>query len=256
MNLPSLFDLDLKAIAERPLEPMTVAVVDSGVDATHPVLANRVSEAWSIESKGGEQMIVPRKVPENGDVYGHGTAVAGIVGQVAPNAKILDIRISDGNNRSTGEALLAGFRLAVDQRARVINLSLACSAKFSVELHQLCETADRNNQVVVAAKRNMPLVDNGFPAEFSSCISVDCGLFASPFEIAYRFTPPIEFVAWGQEVRALAPGGGYTVHTGTSFATPMVSGLCALLAGIDPTIRPFEIKSILKFLAKQIDRKS
>ena len=237
MDLRAALELNLRALGERPLAPVVVSVVDSGVDGTHPELRGRVAAALRVQD-GPEGPIARAQSPDAGnDVYGHGTAVAGIVAAVAPNARIHDIRVLDERNQATGEA-------------RVINLSLACRARFAPELHQLCERAYRRNQVVVAAKRNMPLVDQGFPAELSACISVDRERYASPFDLGYRPTPPIEFVGRGVDVPAPAPGGGFQVVTGTSFATPAVSGLCALLLGIAPELRPFEVKAVLKGLAR------
>jgi len=195
---------------------------------------------------------VEETVPENADVYGHGTAVSSIIAGLAPNTRIMDIRVLDDNNVGTGEALLAGFRFAVEQKARVINMSLAARAKFAAPLHSLCETAYRQNQIVVAARRNMPLVgDDGFPAELSSCIGVDIGKFPSLFIIKFLGDQPIEFVAHGEEVKVAAAGGGYTTMTGTSFATPVVSGLCALLVGAWPDLHPFDVKSLLRAFSKR-----
>ena len=117
-------------------------------------------------------------------------------------------------------------------------MSLAATAEFAAALHALCETAYYQNQVVVAAKRNMPLVDNGFPAEFSSCIGVDNRAFPSPF--VFRFMPGqvIEYAAHGTGVAVAAPGGGYSTKTGTSFATPTISGICARHAGRLPGYAP------------------
>jgi subtilisin family serine protease len=149
-------------------------------------------------------------------------------------------------NVGAGNALLRGFEHAVDLGARVINLSLAATAKFAGPLAQLCEKAYRRNQLVVASRRNMPLADNGFPAELSTCISVDVGRFDTALKVEFQEDHIVEFVGHGEDVKVAAAGGGYTTMTGTSFATPAVSGLCALLVGAHPSLRPFDIKSLLR----------
>jgi len=106
-------------------------------------------------------------------------------------------------------------------------------------------------QVVVAARRNMPLNDNGIPAEFSSCIGVDSDRFASPFAFRFRSHHPIECTAQGEEVTVAVPGGRYSVQGGTSFATPTVTGLCTLLLGAEPELEPFEVKSLLKAMVHE-----
>jgi subtilisin len=223
-------------------------VIDSGIDAAHPLLAGRVVSAWSVEAAGEGQPPQVKAAPPgaNNDAYGHGTGVAGIIAQIAPNARLTDVRVLDSSNRGSGEALVEGFRWAVQQRLRLVNLSLACKARFAPQLHRLCEQAYQQNQIVIAAKRNMPLTDSGFPAEFSSSISVDLERFESPFVLEYRPDETIEYAAHGVEVLTAAPGGGYTRLTGTSFATPTVTGLVALLVGRFPDLRPFEVKSALK----------
>ena len=168
---------NLKALRRRRLAPVQVAVVDSGIDATHPALRGRVAGAWRVVQRGKAVRVVKVRRPRNNDVFGHGTAAGGIVAAIAPNARLLDIRVLDERNLGSGPALLAGFGQAIATGARLINLSLACVAQYAPQLHELCERAYRRSQIVVAARRNMPLADNGFPAEFSSCISVALGDF-------------------------------------------------------------------------------
>jgi subtilisin len=96
----------------------------------------------------------------------------------------------------------------------------------------------------------MSVCDDGFPAELSSSIGVDLGNFLSQFHLKFRPDHAIEFIAHGEDVTVAAAGGGYTTMTGTSFATPAISGICALLVGAFPDLRPFEVKSILRWFAE------
>ena len=240
----------LEKLRARRLEPVRVAVVDSGIDATHRDLAGRVDEAWRIATGKDGVKVVRGRLGRNNDAFGHGTGVAGIIAQIAPNARIIDVRVLDEHNAATGDALLKGFSLAIEREACLINLSLACRAAYAVPLHALCEKAYQHNQIVIAAKRNMPLQDDGFPARLSSCIGVDVAAFPSPYMLRFLRWPPVEFAARGDRVVTAAAGGGYTSMTGTSFATPTVTGLCALLVGAFPDLRLFEIKTVLKDLAE------
>ncbi len=236
-------------LRRRRREPVTVAVVDSGIDGTHPQLAGRIVRAVQVTPQGRQQRVIESPVPSNQDVYGHGTAVASIICKLAPNARILDVRVLDAENVCTGDTLIAGFRWAVESRARIINMSLAANARFAAALRQLCDAAYRQNQLVVAARRNMPLTDQGFPAEVATCIGVDIKKLRSQFELIFQDNHIIEFAAHGEGVVVAAAGGGHTTMTGTSFATPAVSGLCALLVGAYPDLRPFEVKSVLRAFA-------
>lgn len=233
-------------LARRSLAPVTIAVLDSGIDGTHPDLVGRVIDAVRVELVDGKPMIVQGSASQNNDSYGHGTAVASIACKVSPNAKIVDVKVLGEGKLGTGAALIVGLRWAIQQKISVVNMSLAASAEFAARLHALCEQAYRQGQVIVAATRNMPLADHGFPAELSSVVSVDQGKLDSLYRLYYRRAHPIEYVAHGDEVAVAAAGGGYTTKTGTSFATPAVSGLCALWLGAFPELRPFEVKALLK----------
>lgn len=237
-----------ESLSTTTLEPVEVAVIDSGVDGSHPDFAGRIAVAFRVETIEGK--VVSREVAqgENNDTFGHGTGVASIITRLAPNARVVDIRVL-GATQSTGAMMLEGLRLAVARRCPVINMSLAATANMAQPLFALCETAYRLGLVVVASKRNMPLADNGFPAEFSSCVAVDSAHLPSELAVRYRAGDPIEFVAHGEEVVVAAPGGGYTTKTGTSFATPAISALCARMRGAHPELRPFEIKTLLKTLS-------
>lgn len=245
--LREALDTPLAALSSRELIPIEVAVIDSGVDATHPDLVGRVSDAFQtrLEDGRGEVVAVPQDT--NNDTYGHGTAVAGIITAIAPNARIVDVRVLGDRNLGAGLALVAGLQSVLLRDTPLINMSLAASSEFSPALNRLCERAYRRQRVVVASKRNMPLQDDGFPAEFSSCISVDNNTFPNPpFDLRFRARNAIEFAAHGVDVRVPAPGGGHTTKTGTSFATPTVTGICALLLGAFPSLVPFEVKTVLK----------
>ncbi len=246
LSLHTLLGTRLEQLPRRNLAPVTVAVVDSGIDATHPQLAGRILRAARVQPAGRSQRVVRVAVPRNADAYGHGTAVASIICKIAPNAQILDIRVLDPENVCSGETLIAGFRYAVDSSARLINMSLAASAKFAPPLRALCETAYRRNQLVVASRRNMPLTDEGYPAEVAVCVGVGSAKFASQLQVAFQRDRIIEFTAHGEAVVVAAPGGGETTMTGTSFAAPAVTGICALLLGACPDLCPFDLKSLLR----------
>jgi subtilisin family serine protease len=221
-------------------------VVDSGIDASHPDLKDRVAASFCVEP--GENGPEWREVPlgSNNDVFGHGTSVGGTIARIAPNARLIDIRVLGTMNSGTAACFVRGLKEAVQRKWPVLNLSLALSAKFAAEARPLCETAWHQGQVIVSAKRNMPVDDLGLPAEFATSISVDTA--ALPDSRYIRFVPGniIEFVALGENVTVPVPGGGYTTVSGTSLATPVISGLCAVMLGAFPGLLPFEVRSVLK----------
>jgi subtilisin family serine protease len=230
-----------EALVERAREPVAVAVIDSGVDMSHPDLAERVARSLRIEKR--ETMEI--ELGTNNDAFGHGTAVAGIISRIAPNARIIDIRVLHPGNIGTGDDLVSGLHLMVRERVPLINMSLAAPARFVPQLSTLCERAFYQNQIVVAARRNVPITDEGYPAEFSTCLGVESGNFVDPLALCYRVGKIIELEAHGEHVPVLKAGGGYTTLTGTSFATPAITGICALLLGAFPDLLPFEVRTLL-----------
>jgi hypothetical protein len=192
--------------------------------------------------------------PGTHDESGHGTAVASIIARIAPNAQIVDLRIAENEQEGRGEALLAGLRAAWERRSRVVNVSLACERRFLSALSELCEAAHFRNQVVVGAERNTPTLEKGLPAELATCIGVTCDRSADSQALRFRRNHRIEFSAAGRDVAVAAPGGSYSVRTGTSLAAGAVAGMCALLVGAHPELTPFEVKAILRAMAERNPR--
>lgn len=226
-----------------------VAVIDSGVDALHPELAGKVVRSCVVR-KNAEGHIVCDEIPvdESVDNFGHGTAVAGCVAGVAPDVEIIDIKVLNEYNACTGDILIAGLEWALAQGIRLINMSLATSKQQWIQgLFRLAEQAYIQNSIIVASRRNVG--DLGCPAMFSSVISVDRESYTDPYQLGYRTNNMIEYDARGTEIEVLAPGGGHAVQTGTSFATPHITGMVALLLEKFPEINAPEAKAMLKAMA-------
>jgi len=246
VNLSEALRTELSSLREHELVPVEVAVLDTGIDSSHPDLRDRVSRAFEVERVGRRFRVAQRPVPANNDRLGHGTGVSSTIAAVAPNAHLVDIQVSAADQVGSGDALLAGLRFALERGFPLLNMSLACHRKLLAPLTELCEFAYFRNQVIVAARRNMPLIDNGIPAELSSCIGAEGDRFPTPYELRFRDRHPIEFGAHGDGIVVAAPGGKYTLQTGTSYATSTLTGLCALILGAFPGLTPFELKSALK----------
>ncbi|TWP50618.1 S8 family serine peptidase [Lentzea tibetensis] len=213
-----------------------VAVIDSGVDATHPAVG---PVAGAVLVDGRELVEGPHD-----DAFGHGTACAGIIRRTAPDAEIYSVRVLGTSLSGTGNALLTGLRWALDQGVHVINLSLSTKRReYAAALHELADRAYFGNTVLVAAVNNVPAVS--YPAEFSSVISVAACPGDDPFLVRYNPSPPVEFGAPGIGVRVPWPGGGTVTATGNSFAAAHISGLVARILSKHPGLTPFQLKSIL-----------
>lgn len=227
-----------------------VAVVDSGVDNEHPAVAGRVSR-WmglSLDEEGG----IRQDPSEHGDLYGHGTACAGIIRQLAPDVELASVRVLSQFLKGRGPVFAAGLRWAIDEGYHVINLSLGSTQRDLVAtFHELVDRAYFRGSLVVTAANNMP--QDSFPSLFSSVVSVASHAIEGdydPHEFYTNPTPPPEFGAWGMNVRAAWMGGEYIEVTGNSFAAPHVAGLIAKILGKHPGLRPPEVKTVLRSLAR------
>jgi subtilisin len=226
----------------------SVAVIDSGIDSSHPDLAGKVKS--SVEARVDNKRIV-FDPSETGDSAGHGTACAGIISSIAPDAELHSIRVLGAGGLGDGQAFLAGLEYAVKKQFRVINLSLGTTKpQFFAPLHDLLDRAYLAGSVVVAAANNLP--HPSFPSVFSSSlISVIKSDEHDPMNFGFHFGQVIELTAPGVNVRTAWPGGGHRNLTGNSFACPHIAGIVCLLLEKYPDLTPFQVKSALYAIAKE-----
>ncbi len=218
-----------------------VAILDTGVDTGHPALAGCVQTANQVKQVG--RQIVCRPTDE-GDVVGHGTACAGIIHQLAPEAELHSVRVMGGDASGTLEQLMYGLKWAIDNDMHVINLSLGSVQKRLVlQLHELVDQAYYKGLILVAAANNYGRTS--YPACFASLIAVDNQSFKDALQFHYRLGNRVELIANGIYVKAPSPGGKYRWFTGTSFACPQITGLVARLRSRLPELMPFQIKALL-----------
>jgi serine protease len=219
---------------------VTVAVIDSGVDATHPDLIGQVLPGADF---------VDGSTDGRTDVVGHGTAVAafiagrgdddaGVVG-LAYRAKILPIRVLDPRNEYDSAATVAkAVRWAVDHGARVINLSLG-SADTATVLSDALDYAFRQDVVVVACDGNLSN-DRGaqvwHPAREPGVVAVSGVVNTGTFWAGSLQGPETVLAAPATQLAAAGLDHGYWQVQGTSFGTPMVSATAALIRSRYPTL--------------------
>ena len=230
-----------------------VAIVDSGIDTEHPDLKGKVRESVEAVAEDGKINFQPST---SGDQAGHGTACAGIITSVAPNAELYSVKVLGPNASGSGDMFLVGLDYAIKQKFQVINLSLGTTKRdYFGPLHDLLDRAYHAGCIVVAAANNLPYPS--YPSIFSSSIvSVVKRAGGDPFNFGYRYGHVIELVAPGVEVRTTWPGGGYRQLTGNSFACPYIVGIIALLMEAYPDLTPFQVKTILYAIAKNNQQKS
>lgn len=220
---------------------VTVAILDTGVDGTHPDLSSRMVPGWNVYDNN----------PNTADVYGHGTKVAGTaaaafnnsigVAGVAGNAKIMPIRISALTGGASLSAMAQGLTWAADNGARVANISYVCAdsptvlsaASYFKSKGGLVTTSAGNYSVqepIAATTSMIPVSAVGssdVKASFSS------------------YGPFVSMSAPGVGIYTTTKGGGYASVSGTSFASPVTAGTIALMMSANATLPSTEIERLL-----------
>ena len=226
-----------------------VCILDSGIEADHPDVGE-LAGAVAVEVGEGDEISVVDDV--EGDLCGHGTACAGIVRSIAKDCELYSVRVLGAGFTGSGTALLGGLRWAVEHGFDVINMSLSTTkSQFAGLLHEVADLAYFRRTVLVASAHNMPV--ESYPWRFSSVISVGSHEETGAETFYYNPNPPVEFFARGVDVEVAWLGKARARSTGNSFATPHMSGICALILGKHPELTPFQLKSALYLTANNVE---
>ena len=226
---------------------VTVAVLDSGIDATHPALEGKVisSVTFSQKGRGIARSILP---PSDNDKSGHGTGAAGILSTVAPDAKIVDIKVLNDLAVGSFRVMSEGLQYAIEQNIGLVNMGLGVrQEKFIVPILNLVQEANRRNIIIVASSDNKGKTI--YPAALPGVISVELGEAAGLQDIR-RGTGSAMFGGYGAGIRTCGLGHSYVRQTGTSFAAAHICGVVALLLEKWPGLALHEIEFVLSRYAR------
>ena len=235
-----------------------VAVLDTGIDAGHPQLAGRIA-AGAIDLVDGDDdpSDLPDGIDSDGDdlvdeAVGHGTFVAGLVLTVAPDARVLPIRILDSDGMGSAVDIARGVEIAVERDARVVNLSLGMEIESEV-LQEVIEEQIREKGIVfISSAGNQDSDRPQYPAGQNEVVG---GAATTPGDAK------AEFSNWGSWVSVSAPGVGLVSllpsaamgrWSGTSFASALTSGQAAVLIGFAPFARGDEVRRAIEESSVQV----
>ncbi len=231
--------------------PLVVAVIDTGVDATHPDLsAGQVLTGVSLVSGA----------PTAADDNGHGTHVAGIIAATtnnavgvrgaAPGVKILPIKALNSSGSGTYSAVATAITTAVSQGAKVINMSLGGTVPSTI-FDAAVAAANADGVTVVAAAGNNGTTGSpaSYPAATPGVIGV--GAVNSTLDRASFSTcgAYVDLSAPGVNILSTTRGAGYASWSGTSMATPFVAAAAAVIEAARPTCTPAAIEAVLESTA-------
>ena len=225
-----------------------VAVLDSGIEAAHPLMQSvSLADDLAVIDDDLQLKLVPG---EQKDLFGHGTAIAAIIHQVAPEAEIGSFRVLGEQLRSRTAIIREGVRQALDRGYHILNCSFGCGREDQVLFYKdWIDEAYVKGRHVVAACNNFDFTKREWPGYFPTVITVNFTRADGLETFYYRPGTLVEFAARGQDSEVAWLGGGQKKVTGSSFAVPHVAGLLARLISRCPTLSPPQAKALLRHLA-------
>jgi subtilisin family serine protease len=229
---------------------VVVAVVDTGVDYSHPDLQGVFVPGFDLVNNDAD----PR------DDQGHGTAVAGVIAARTQNrvgqagmcwkCSVMPVKVLDRNGSGPTSTIAAGIVWAVNHGAQVINLSLGGAGTTQV-LQDAVSFAASKGVLVLAAAGNSGSTTKFYPAAYPSVVSVGATQEDDTlYSWSNRGADWVQVAAPGCDT-APVRGEGYGNFCGTSAATPVVSGIAGLALSLDPTITPDRLAQALRTTARQ-----
>ncbi len=223
-----------------------VAVIDSGVDPSHPDLMNKLVPGYNF--LGGS-------TSDTHDVYGHGTAVAGVIGAdtnsgigvagLGWNTSIMPLVVVSSSNIATYADIASAINYAADHGARVINMSLG-GTTYSSTLQSAVDYAWSKGVVVVAAAGNNSSSAGFYPAALNNVVAVSATESNDTLSSFSNYGSWIAVSAPGNYIYTTVNGGGYGNWQGTSFASPQVAALAALLFAKNPSLSNQQVVDLIK----------
>ncbi|MEX2416371.1 MAG: S8 family serine peptidase [Paenibacillaceae bacterium] len=231
---------------------ITIAIVDTGIDLTHPDLKGNLV--------AGVNLIHPGGMPQ--DDHGHGTSVAGVIAAVGNNstgiaglawkAKIMPIKAIEADGQGNEDKLGEGMMYAVDHGAKIIVLSVGLH-RYSPFLEEVSEYAESKGVLLISAVGNEGKAVK-YPAAYPTVLAVGGVGIDNKVMLESNYGPEVDLVApW--KVYTTALGGDYEYKQGTSMGAPQVAGAAALVWSKYPTLKPHEVRNLLVQTAEDIEDK-
>lgn len=253
---------------------VTVAVLDTGVDPSHPALAGRLVPGRDFVDLDDDPREVGTARQDIG--FGHGTHVAGLVALAAPEAKIMPLRVLDPAGRGNLWVLAEALEYAIDpdgrpettDGAQVINLSISFrhdpglledlledATCAEAEAGSLCQRTGGRGVVVVAAAGNRGGTAPEYPAAEEDAVMLAVAASTSNDTLAPFSSrgPWVDVMAPGEGILSSVPGGQYGTWSGSSMATGLAAGQAALVRGKSPEWRAAQVVQQIVNTAAPID---
>jgi thermitase len=200
-------------------QAIIVAVLDTGINKDNQDLADRlVAEINFTDS------------PTSDDLYGHGTHMAGTIAAIAPECRLMNVKVADDVGRCEPSVVARGIIWAVDHGAKVINLSLSMVA--SPNLEEAVNYAWSQGAIIIAAAGNKGTSEPSYPAYYDNCLAVAGTNENNSLALLSSYGDWVDVAAPGFNIYSELPQNQYGYKTGTSAAGAHVSGVAALVFSV------------------------
>jgi len=196
-----------------------VAVLDTGINKDNPDLADRVVAEVNLTDS-----------PTSDDLYGHGTHMAGTIAAIAPECRLMNVKVADDAGRCEASVVARGIIWAVDHGAKVINISL--SMKASTDLEEAVNYAWSQGAILIAAAGNKGGSEPSYPAYYVNCFAVAGTNENNSLALLSSYGDWVDVAAPGFNIYSELPQNQYGYKTGTSAAGAHVSGVAALVFSV------------------------
>ena len=218
-----------------------IAIIDSGVDGTHPDLAAQMVPGWNFYDNNSN----------TSDPYGHGTAVAGTaaaasnnaigVASVAWGARLMPVRISDASGFAYWSTIAQGLTWAADNGARIANISYAVGSSSTIQ--SAAQYMRNKGGVVAVSAGNNGIAETTAASGTMIIVSATDSTDARTSWSSYGNF--VDLAAPGQNIYTTVAGGSYGYWWGTSFSAPIVAGVAALVKTLRPDFTAAQIEDAL-----------
>ena len=223
----------------------TIAVVDSGVDPDHPDLVGKIVPGYNFVVGNDDTH----------DVLGHGTSVAGTAAAAADNAAgvagvswesdIMPLVVLNSEDWATYYDIGRAITYAADHDVRIINVSIGGSSS-SLTLQNAADYAWNKNAMVFACAQNYSTETPYYPAACDNVVAVSATTQSDTLASFSNYGDWIDLSAPGYYIYTTKNGGGYGYYNGTSFASPIVAGVAAMILEANPALDNSQVVDILK----------
>lgn len=241
--MDNLSAINVKSLWRKTKGPgSVVAVLDSGVDINHPDLKGSIIDGINFSGYEGESS-------NYNDRYEHGTHVAGIIHSIAPESKLLIVKVINDRGIGLRLTILDGLKYAINWRGpvgeqvNIINISMISKGIYDEEYALIKQGVSQGISIVCGAGNDgdgrADTIETAYPAGYEESISV-AACDSNGRSLSFSNTnSEIDVIAPGLDIYSTIPGG-YAYKSGTSMATPHVSGVLALITSLEPCLTEYE----------------